>query len=154
MPGERVGQRYGRIEGGQAGTVGQQPAHGDVLFAGGGELRPVVGDGGVQVQFASLHQEVGAGGRETLGSGKDVLEGVLGPRGAGGQVGDATPQVHHAPSAVVDTQRGAYFTVVTEVGSKGVTDSLETGVGGAVDGCHATSAGRCYVSRRLSTESG
>ena len=36
---------------------------------------------------------------------------------------------------------GAYFTVVTEVGSKGVPDGLETGIGGAVDGCHATSAG-------------
>jgi hypothetical protein len=42
---------------------------------------------------------------------------------------------------VVDTQRGAYFTVVAEVGNEGVTDGLETGVGGAVDGCHAISVG-------------
>ncbi len=31
-------------------AVGQQPADGDVLFAGGGELGPVAGDRDVEVQ--------------------------------------------------------------------------------------------------------
>ncbi len=37
------------------------------------------------------------------------------------------PQIRYAAAAEVDTQRGAYFTAVAEVGGEGVTDGLETG---------------------------
>src|SRR5262245_39457727 len=104
------------------------------MFAAGGKLGPVVGDGGVEVQLTSLHQQVGAGGGEALGGGEDVLEGVLRPGGAGGEVGNAAPQVHHAAAVGVDTQRGAHFTVITEVGRESLPDGLETGIDAAVDG--------------------
>jgi hypothetical protein len=50
---------------------------------------------------------VSAGGGEALGGGKDVLKGVLGPRGAGGDVGDTAAQIHHAVATDIETQRSA-----------------------------------------------
>ena len=67
------------VWGGDAGPVGEDVADGGGLFAAVGELRPVGGDGGIQVDFALVEQvEDGAGG-EGFGDGKGEEGGLADP---------------------------------------------------------------------------
>ena len=80
VPVEEVFHDERSSDGGHAGTVRHEPADGHVALAGLGELGPVLGDGGVEVESALLRR---VGGRRRrpgpFGGGEDVDEGVAVP---------------------------------------------------------------------------
>src|ERR1700722_14065582 len=86
-----------------------QLADQDVLLTAGTELRPVLRDRGIDVQFAAIgqHQRGEAGYR--LSRGPDVGDGVLGPRDRPGLVGEAAPDVDDDVAVDVQDQRRAQF---------------------------------------------
>jgi hypothetical protein len=119
--------------------VGEEPADRDALLAVGRELRPVGGDGRVEVELAALGQQVGAGGDDALGRGVDDLQGVALPGAAGPRVGDAAPQVDDLPAVQVDADRRAHLLVAGQIRRERRAYSVESRCGGPADFGHASS---------------
>ena len=61
VPVERLGRREPDAGTDDAGAVAEHRGDGDVLLSGLGEFGPVVGDGGVEVEFAAVGEQVNAG---------------------------------------------------------------------------------------------
>src|SRR5207247_6097786 len=112
-------------QGGETDAVREQPAHSDVLLARGLELRPVLGDGSVEVQLTPLREEVCADRRDALGRREDELEGVLLPRAARLLVGCATPDVDDLLALDVQREGRADLLVLDEVALERRTHRLE-----------------------------
>ena len=142
------------VEADEPGAMAEQPADGDGLLAGGGELGPVGGDGLVEVELAALDEQMGDGGDDALGRREHELQPVrvVGTGALG--VGAARPQVDHPLAVVVHGDRRADLAVLVEVADEGVADAFEPGGDGPVDlDAHAVlpSARRCRR-RRASEE--
>ncbi len=125
FPGQRLLEGHRSVDPRQPGPVGQQVGHGDIVLARRGELRPVGGDGGLDVEGAELGQPVGAHGRQPLGGRVHEHERVLEPGPARRGVGDATPQVDHLPPPVVGGEGCAHLQAVGEVGLEDLADPFE-----------------------------
>jgi hypothetical protein len=82
--------------------VGQQLPQGDLVLARGRELRPVGGDGGVEVEAAFADQAGRARRDQALADRESVDQGVWLPGTAGVLVGPAAPEV--GDYATVDKQ--------------------------------------------------
>src|SRR5581483_10535094 len=77
----------------QAGLVVEEQADRDRLLARLGELGPVAGDGGVEVEQAARDEDVAAKGGSALGAGPDQADRVALPRPARRTIGEAAPQI-------------------------------------------------------------
>ena len=61
VPVEGFGWRETGLGPDDAGAMAHHRGDGDVLLSGVGEFGPVFGDGGVQVEFAAIGEQVNAG---------------------------------------------------------------------------------------------
>src|SRR5215217_9328605 len=78
-----------------------------MFLASSAELRPVLDHRGVQLELATLYQQMGADGRSALGRGGDQSEGVLIPGAVRLTSGEAAPQVDDGTAVHVDAARRA-----------------------------------------------
>ncbi|MNO74411.1 hypothetical protein D3C76_654090 [compost metagenome] len=121
-------QRLGRqqlTDGRQAGTVAEQLAQGDRLFACLGELGPVVGHRRIEGQLALADQLQGGDSGEGLGAGEQVGDGIAVPGLLAVLVGTAGPQVDHGFATDLDAQRGATLLGIIEQRGKGFAHCFE-----------------------------
>ena len=110
-----------------------EPADGHVAFARLGELGPVLGDGGVEVEPAFLGESVGAEGGQPLGRGEDVDERVAVPLALMVGVVPAAPEVDDGLAVEVDGDGGADLSVLGEVCREGFADRVESWFGPSAD---------------------
>ncbi len=132
---------------GEAGAVREEVAYEDVLLARGGELRPVHGHRGVQVEQAPVGEDVGAQGHRPLRRRPHVDQRVPLPGAGPGRVGPAAPQVGHGLAADGDGDRGAQFAPVPEVLLERRPHRREAGVAVAFDGWLVLGHGASVVCR-------
>ncbi len=95
------------------------------LFAVGGELGPVLGDGRFDVELAAARQDVRAQRHRALRAAHDDRDRVALPRSGHLAVDRTAPHVDDGFALVGDTQRRAHFVVVVEVADELVDDRLE-----------------------------
>ena len=138
-PGGRLGGERGgetaavadrrRIETGgdrrQARLMRKQLPNRDVLLAVLGELRPVAGDRCLVVDQAARPCQRHDRRRDALGGREHHHERVVNPWQAMSSVGEATPQVDHLASLVVDAARRADLAALSEVARELVADQAE-----------------------------
>ena len=117
----------------EPGPVAEQPPHRDRLLAGRGELRPVLGDGPVDVDEAPVDELLHGHRHRTLGGRPHVDERVVLPRLGPGGVGPAAPQVDHRSPGDEDAQAGTDVAPLVEVGLEGGADRAEALVAGPLD---------------------
>ena len=116
------------VDGGQARLVAEEHPHGHVGFSGPGELWPDVSHPDVEVEFATLGQDVGAHGGGALGGREHELQGpvVVGPSGL--TVVPAAVQVQHRTPVAVDADLRAQVPELGEVGDERVEHPGEGGI--------------------------
>lgn len=102
IPGAQLLERQRRIDNRQPGLVGEQIPDRDLLLTRRAELRPVPGDGSVEIELASLDEEVGAHCGRTLRGRRDGHDRVPFPRTIPLAVGQTTPQIDHGTPVDVD----------------------------------------------------
>src|SRR5258708_16597468 len=107
--------------------MGERPAQRDDAFALGGNLGPVVGGRGVEVELALLSQHVRGHCHRALGGGPGHLHRPAGVRPGPAWRGHSTPEVDHALSIEVDAAGGAALAMFLEVDSERLPHRLETG---------------------------
>ena len=121
--GQRLGhlcpvvQRFGGqllTQGWQARSVTQQLADRYALLAGGGELRPITRDGGIQLKLAFGDQLQRGHSSEGLGAGKQIENGVAVPGLLAILVGNTCPQVDHGFTTNLHAQCSAPFLRIVE----------------------------------------
>jgi hypothetical protein len=91
----------------QSRSVAHQVADLDVRLAVGGELRPVAGDRGVEIELAAISQNESAKRRHRLGRRIDVDDHILLPGSALRGVGKAAPKVDDRLPFQGRAERGA-----------------------------------------------
>ena len=126
---------------GQTRAVGQQVPHQHPLLARGGELRPVRGHRGVEVQQSPVGEDVRAQRRGPLRRGPHVDQRVPLPRACARRVGPAAPQVGHRHAVDRHAHRGAELGPVPEVLLEGGAQCGEPRVAVAVDLWHVLGHG-------------
>src|SRR5262249_13083947 len=99
----------------QAGLVVEQPADGNLAFAGLGEFGPVPRHRGVEVEPAAGNEDVSAEGRRTLGTGPNEADRVLLPRPARGAGGSAAPEIDDRLAVGYDADGGSDLAARVEV---------------------------------------
>ena len=110
-----------------------------VLFTALGELRPVFGHGGIEIQKALVGETVGADGSHTLGGGVEVDDSIAMPEAGAVGVGVTGPEIDHHLAFDHDGYSGADLAVVGEVGEEGFLHGLESTVTDALhfgSACH------------------
>ena len=127
LPRQPFLRRHGVVEDREPDLVGQQPAHRDVLLAGSGELGPVFGHRGVEVEFAPLGQQVGADRGRAFRAREHQDDAVFDPRPTGLHVGHSAPEVDHLHAPVIQAERSPDIAMLLEVGGKSVPYPLEAG---------------------------
>jgi hypothetical protein len=105
--------------------VGQELADGDRVLARGGELRPVGGDRGVEVELALAGQAGGAGGDQALAHREHVHQRVGLPAAALLLAGPAAVEVRDDVPVHHDADRRAELTAFGEVGAEGLAQRPE-----------------------------
>ena len=83
-----------RFESRQPGHVAEQITHGQLLFAGLGELRPVLRHGGIRIDRTPVDEDQGRDGRHHLGGRVDIDDGVPLPGPGPRRIGMSRPDVH------------------------------------------------------------
>lgn len=121
------------VDADEAGFVGEELVDGDLVFAGLGELGPVVGDGAGDIERAAVGEDCGGDGGDAFGGGVDVGDGVLLPGAGLGGVGPAGPEVDDDLAAFDDAEGCADLAVVGPVAGEGVAEGGEAGIAVAVD---------------------
>ncbi len=96
--------------------MAHQVADLDARLAVGGELRPVPGDRGVEIQLAAVCQKQGGQRRHRLGSRVDVDDGVGLPRPGAGFVGPAAPEIDRGLTVHRGAERRSDVGPVRQVG--------------------------------------
>ena len=122
----------GWVEAGHAGGVGHHVAHQHAVLAVLGELGPVMGYGGVEVELAPVGQHQHAGGGHGLGGGVDVDDGAALP-GRAVDAGVAAPQVHHGLAVDGHRRSRTDLQPLGEVGLEGVPHPLEPRLASPMD---------------------
>jgi len=133
----------------KSGVVGDELLDGNVLFAGLDELRPVMGDGFRDVEFAAIDQHVGADGRDAFADGHHADNGVLIPGLGALGIFVATPEVDDFAAIVVDADGSPEFVAVGEIFGERPAHGGEGLVAASVDERFSWSAHR--GSRRTPT---
>jgi hypothetical protein len=107
IPGAGLLKGQRAVDARQAGLVGEQPAHRDLLLARSAELRPVLDHPSVEIEFAALRQQMCADRSSAFGRGCGQGHGVFAPRSVRFAIDEAAPQVDHGATAHVDAARCA-----------------------------------------------
>ena len=116
-----------------ASGMAQQHAHRDRFLSRRRELRPVGGDGSVEVEQSTIDQDVGTDRRHRLGGREDVDDGVALPCTRTRGVGVSTPQVHHRPSIDGGRERRADLAAGVEGGGERVAHRGESRITRSLD---------------------
>ncbi len=95
--------------------MGEQMPYENGLLARRGELRPVRGDRGVEVEQAAVGEDVRAERDRPLGGGPDVDQGVPFPGSAASAVRPASPEIGHGPAVDHDGDGRADLVPLTEI---------------------------------------
>ena len=127
LPGQHLLQCQVAVDRRQAGLMGQHHARGNRLLAVTAELGPVMRNGQVNIQAPGLHQPIDTGCRGTLGRGKNQYHRVLRPGATSRGVGNATPDIHHAATAMIERTGCPYLTILYEIICKCLDYRLKTG---------------------------
>jgi hypothetical protein len=117
----------GVLGGGQAGLVGQQLPQGDLVLPRGGELRPVRGDRGVEVEAAQPGQPGRARRDQALADREGVDQGVLLPGTAGILVGPAAPEVGDYAAVDEEGEGCSSLTPFVKIRSKAARTDVKCG---------------------------
>src|SRR5262249_19840305 len=136
FPGARFLERHGRVDIRQAGLVGEQPPDRDLLLTSRAELRPVPHDRSVEIELATLDEEVGAHCGRTLRGRRDERDRVPSPRAILLAVGQTTPQIDHSTPVDIDAACSAEVLSFLEVGTEGVRHRLPAVFDQAIDVTH------------------
>ncbi len=112
----------------------EQVAQRDPRLARLRELRPVSGDGRVELEPPHLGESEHADGGDRLADGVEVDDRVALPRARARAVGVSAPQVDHAAPVDVDRERGADLGAGGEDLAQRVADSLESARAAPVNG--------------------
>ena len=116
------------LESRQPGHVAEQIAHGQLLFAGLGKLRPVLRHGVVQIDRAPVDEDQGRDGRHHLGGRVDIDDGVSLPGPGPRRIGMSRPEVHDR-LAIHGCRKGRTdFPALPEVFGERIPDGDETRV--------------------------
>ena len=109
----------------EAGSVTEQVAYLDLVLAGGAELRPVPGDGRMEVQLAAIGQHQRAQGDHGLGGREDVDERVALPRPGARRILVAAPDVDNRLAIDEDRHRRTDVEALVDVAPEGLGHGAE-----------------------------
>src|SRR6185437_9611449 len=104
----------------------QQIAHRDFVLAGLGELRPVAGDGDIEIESALIDQAMRANGGQTLGGRKNIDDRVANPWTCARFVRMSPPEVHHRSAVKRYRDRRAIFIARGKIFGESRSHGLET----------------------------
>src|SRR5438034_989340 len=133
VPGEDVFAREVDIEGGQPGPMTHRVADRQSGLLGGAELRPVSGDGRIEIEPSLLHEQIRTQSEHTLRAREDHRGGVAVPQPRGSSVGDAAPDVHDGMAVDVHGTAGPEILPLHEVRHERVQNDAVPGVNEALD---------------------
>ncbi len=138
-----VGERHRLLPTAHTRRVTEDVTHQHRALAVRRELRPVAGDGRVQIELPTIDQQQRRECRHGLRQRVRVDDSVLDPRGARVDVRDTAPQVDHGLPLGYHTHRRPDVGAVVEVALQQVPQTRERGVGEALDGRHRAPTGAC-----------
>ena len=133
IPVEHVRRLHPPLRADDARTVRHHHRDGDRFLARLGELRPVGGDRLVQVELATIGQQMHARARQPLGPGEHTRQSVLLPRSLTVSVVPAAPQVDHEFAVDPSRHRGTDVAALGEVALELLPHGVERGCAVAAD---------------------
>ena len=134
LPTKDVVELEGGANRGHPGLVTEQIFDGDITLAGGGELGPILGDGGLEIELALVGEAMGTEGAEALGGGPYVDERVAIPGLGAGGVGVTTPEVNDRLAVEGDGYGGADLAALGEVFGEDLADARKAGIAISLNG--------------------
>ncbi len=120
----------------QAGRVGHHVADEHAVLAVRGELRPVAGDGCVEVELAPIGEHQCRYEGHGLGGGPHVDDRVPLPRHRLVPVGESAPQIDDRLAVEIDRNRRPHVDALGEVGGERLTHRREPVVAQTAEICH------------------